>query len=225
MLTPRADIKQSRRQHKLSQKQLGNLVGCHAQTIDKIERGQITFSRFLLPIEARLGLHSTTDLNATAVTTKLRQPPSPVDKLYGTIAAPVRVDLPLFRSAAASLRASEMFVTAKAVKMTHRPLRLNDVEDAYGLTVGCDCMAPAFEVGDEAFVDPTLPPAPGKDVLLRASLIEDGAAVIGRLETYSDKDWEIVQWNSGSKPASPKKLTLPRTEFPFCHRVVGKWSR
>jgi len=216
MLTPRADIKQSRHKHKLSQKQLGDLVGCHAQTIDKIERGQITFSRFLRPIETRLGLLS---VDSTGGTTKLRQSPSLADKPYG------RVDLPLFRSEAKSLRASDMFVIASPVKMVPRPSRLNEVEDAYGLTVGCDCMAPAFEIGDQAFVDPTLPPQPGKDVLLRASLTDDGAAVIGRLETYSDKDWEIVQWNSGSKPATAKKLTLPRTQFPFCHRVVGKWSR
>jgi len=214
MLTRRDDIKQTRRQHKLSQRQLADQVGCHAQTIDKIERGQIEWSRYLPAIETRLGLANVDKRAATADTQPFE---------FGPVVG--KMDLPLLRAGAASLRASEMFVIAKPIKMTYRPLRLNDVADAYALTIGCDSMAPAFEVGDEAFVDPTLPPAPGKDVLLRGSLTADGKAILGRLETFSDKDWEITQWNSSSKPGSPKKLALPRSDFPFCHRVVGKWSR
>lgn len=53
---PRNDLKLAREERGWSQTDLATMIGSHAQTIDKIERGQIRFSRFLPKIERQLGL-------------------------------------------------------------------------------------------------------------------------------------------------------------------------
>lgn len=55
-VVPREDIKSRRKKQKLSQARLASEVGSHPQTVDKIERGLIRFSRFLPLIEQRLGI-------------------------------------------------------------------------------------------------------------------------------------------------------------------------
>src|SRR5262245_62197300 len=49
-------IRQRRRQLNLSQRDLAKLVGCHMQTIDKIERAEIKFSRYHPIVYSVLGI-------------------------------------------------------------------------------------------------------------------------------------------------------------------------
>jgi|SRR5262245_20148709 len=55
-IAPGQRIRQRRKQLGFSGQQLAKMVGCHLQTIDKIERGEIKFSRYLAPIYTALGI-------------------------------------------------------------------------------------------------------------------------------------------------------------------------
>lgn len=55
--TPRDDIRSKRLTLQMSRTDLANEVGSHAQTIEKIESGEISWSRFLPAIERKLGIY------------------------------------------------------------------------------------------------------------------------------------------------------------------------
>jgi transcriptional regulator with XRE-family HTH domain len=57
-----AKVRALRRKLGWSQEKLAERIGAHAQTIDKIERGQIKFSRYSTAIAEALGAHDSPQL-------------------------------------------------------------------------------------------------------------------------------------------------------------------
>lgn len=131
-------------------------------------------------------------------------------------------DLPVFASAEAGSGA--MAISNDPVDYVRRPAPLANVKDGYALLVIGESMLPAFEPGDMLLVHPHLPPVPDTDVVLYH---DDGAGqvlvTVKRLRKITQDTWHLIQWNP--QPGRKKEFTLPRKDWPRCHRVVGKYSR
>lgn len=129
-------------------------------------------------------------------------------------------DLPVF--AAAEGGEGSMVVSTDPIEIVPRPWYLGNVKSGYAVLVIDDTMEPVFAAGDLAVVNPRLPFARGKDVILVTDE-SDGEfrASIKRLVRWTDKDWHLKQFNP---PAGQKaEFTLPRKAWPKALRVVGKY--
>jgi len=186
------------------------------QTIDKIERGEIKFSRYLFPIAKRLGIVNMLP-EGTAAAHPAGDNAGSREPLFG------ERDLPVYGSTQAGW---DMVLTAEPIAYTLRPAPLMTVKEAFAVLVSTEAMSPVFELGDTLLINPHLPPEPGKDVLLSETLPTnrqsdtDRTVVVGRLEKVTDSAWILLQRNRGPKP-----VTFARERWPRCHRIVGKYSR
>ena len=70
---PRDDIRKKRIALDMSRNDLAAAVGSHAQTVEKIERGEITFSRYLPAIERKLGLLDDLKTSSRRLATQARE--------------------------------------------------------------------------------------------------------------------------------------------------------
>jgi DNA-binding XRE family transcriptional regulator len=201
---PRDDIKQRRRQLGLSQRELAEIVGSHAQTVDKIERGHISFSRYLEGIERHLGIRPTPP--------EMKHAEQGVDKI------------PVYATSAVTQRAAVMHQDAsEPAHFVVPPTCLRGKRSAYGGLVSSDAMAPIFQCGDAFYCDAHLAPAPGKFVLLRQKPPwQRGEIMLCQLLGFDEWWWRVLLLNSGKKPLREKRLTLSRADYPICHRVVSK---
>jgi len=205
-VSPRVDIKQRRKQLGLSQRQLAEIVGSHAQTVDKIERGHITFSRYLDQIEQHLGIKPKP--------AEARDAEQGIDKI------------PIYGTSAATMRAAMMLQDqTEAAHAVLPPACLRGKRSAYGGLVSSNAMAPVFQTGDSFFCDPHLAPAPGKFVLLRQKPPwQRGEVMLCQLLGFDEWWWRVVLFNSGGKDKRPReqRMTLSRADYPICHRIVAK---
>jgi transcriptional regulator with XRE-family HTH domain len=98
-----------------------------------------------------------------------------------------------------------------------RPRSLDRAVAAYALYIADDSMAPEFEYGDVAFVDPRHFPVPDTTCLFTKKA--GGVGTIRRLKVTSADVWEVSQW---SKKAGD---VLVRSEWPTAHRIAAKYYR
>jgi phage repressor protein C with HTH and peptisase S24 domain len=114
-----------------------------------------------------------------------------------------------------------MIVSTDEIDRIPRPHTLEGIAEAYGILITGESMVPAFRPGDTAWVNPRLPPIRDCEVILYQVNDRDGEAVasIKQLAGWSDREWQVQQWNP------PKKFKLDRGLWKTCHRVVGKFSR
>jgi transcriptional regulator with XRE-family HTH domain len=130
-------------------------------------------------------------------------------------------DIPVY--AAAEAGDGAMIISTDPVEYVPRPWYLKNVKHGYAVLISGNSMAPAYEPGDMAVVNPRLPPVPGKDVILVSH--ERRGEFTGRLKrmrTWTEKDWFVEQFNP--PPGQESKLALSRREWPKALRVVGKFS-
>lgn len=129
-------------------------------------------------------------------------------------------DLPVF--AAAEGGPGEMVVSTSPIEIVARPWYLGSVKEGFGVLVVGESMSPAFEPGDIAVVNPRLPPARGKDVILVAREEEgEFTAVIKRLVRWTATEWHVRQFNP--PPGAKEDMVLSRKAWPKALRVVGKF--
>jgi phage repressor protein C with HTH and peptisase S24 domain len=205
----RHQIRAAREARGLSQAELAARVGTSQQTIDKIERGEVVHSRYLSRIREQLAIEE-----------------NPTHHVPEAIPAAVPLvgvrDLPVFGSVEGG--GGAVIVSSEPVDFVRRPAPLAQVKDGYAILVSGESMVPAFEPGDTVLVHPHLPPVRDCDVVLYGRDRDDNEVVtIKRLVRSSTKEWYLRQWNppAGGKP----EFTLPRKDWPKCHRIVGKYSR
>lgn len=113
-----------------------------------------------------------------------------------------------------------VIVTFDAIDYIKRPAELEDVKGGYGLLIVGESMIPAFWPGDMALVNPHLPPARQKNVILYHTPPNgaEAEAIVKQLEGWTDKEWHLKQWNPMNE------FSEFRQEWPICHRVVGKYD-
>ena len=111
-----------------------------------------------------------------------------------------------------------MLVTFEPIDYVGRPASLANVKDSYGMYITGDSMSSRYEPGDLALVNPHKPHRSGDDVVLyRYEPAGEMEAVIKRLIRKRQEQWELMQFNP------EKKLSLPVSEWPVCHVIVGRY--
>jgi phage repressor protein C with HTH and peptisase S24 domain len=223
-------VRQRRDQLGWSQERLAQASGASQSTVDRIEKGQFKrIPEHLLRIASAMGLELAGLSAAQAFAEPLSARPTPEPKSEprsgpdtrssGDVAFGRR-DLPVF--AAAEGGSGEMVVSTDPIEMVPRPWYLKDVRDGYAVLIVGDSMAPAFEPGDIAVVNPRLPPMRGKDMIfISDQTAGEFTATIKRLIRWTERDWHVRQFNppSGQKA----EFTLSRKTWPRALRVVGKY--
>lgn len=122
--------------------------------------------------------------------------------------------------AAAEGGAGTILLPPEPYEYMPRPHTLEHSPDAYAILITGESMFPAFEPGDQAWVDPRLPPMRLADhILYKVSDDGEGRATIKRIVGWTDADWMLQQWN----PARTFKAA--RSEWTKVHRVIGKSAR
>jgi phage repressor protein C with HTH and peptisase S24 domain len=127
--------------------------------------------------------------------------------------APSRIpawDLPI--RAARNDRGALMFKQSGNFGYTRRPGSLSDISEAYAIRFVDDSMSPRYEPGWVGHVNPTLPPVPGRDVVIR---LTDDSAVIGTLQQDTGSSYVLRQFNR------PELLAILKANAKAIHRVVG----
>ncbi|HEY4202610.1 MAG TPA: helix-turn-helix domain-containing protein [Devosiaceae bacterium] len=101
-----------------------------------------------------------------------------------------------------------------------RPAELENVRGGYGLLIKGDSMVPALWEGDMALVNPHLPPARQRNVILYHTPPDGGEieAIVKQLNGWTEREWHLQQWNPN------REFKEFRQEWPVCHRVVGKYD-
>jgi phage repressor protein C with HTH and peptisase S24 domain len=126
--------------------------------------------------------------------------------------------MPIF--AAAMGGDGHVIVTFDAIDHVKRPAELENVKGGYGLLIAGDSMVPAFRPGDMALVNPHLPPARERNVILYHTPPDGGdvEAIVKQLNGWSEREWHLQQYNP------PLEFSEFKQEWPICHRVVGKYD-
>lgn len=119
--------------------------------------------------------------------------------------------------AAAQGGRGHLIVTFEAVEYLAPPEELLRVRDAYGILVIGDSMIPAYRPGDIAWVHPHKQKEREKDVVLyHVPPLGEAEAIIKTLVSWTDQNWKLRQYNP------LKDFTESLTDWPVCHRIVGK---
>lgn len=113
-----------------------------------------------------------------------------------------------------------VIITFDAIDYVKRPAELENVKGGYGLLIVGESMIPAFWPGDMALVNPHLPPARMKNVILYHTPPHGGdvEAIVKQLNSWTEREWHLQQYNP------LQEFTEFRQEWPVCHRVVGKYD-
>jgi transcriptional regulator with XRE-family HTH domain len=241
-------VRKYREAHRLSQAELGRAVGVSQATIDKIESGKTTLSRFLPRIAARLGIPQRDldpligaqrheGLREPGATADDDRPPAPDarfeaergrqdERTLDREDAQRRSRVWSARTERAETDLPVYIANADAfpIDWIKRPPPLANVRNAYGLLVKDPAMEPEFWPGDIALVHPHLPPSPQSACVFRTDSPPDAErSQLAHLVSFDSAAWHVRQWHPPSGGGG--KFTLSRKEWPVCHRVVGKYSR
>lgn len=80
-------------------------------------------------------------------------------------------------------------------------------------------MEPEYEPGDIIFADTMSPPIPNVSCIFHNNASESKIATIKRLVSSTKDDWHVKSWSPN------KDITLSKSDWPVCVRIVGKFSR
>jgi phage repressor protein C with HTH and peptisase S24 domain len=198
------EIRLARKAKGWSQKKAAQMAGIDQQAVSRIERGK-----------ENGGTDNSRD------TPKLRRV---LDLDTGLYSRPIREampegakDLPVYASAQGG--PGELLLNYDPIDYVTRPEPLLNVKKGYGMYIVGDSMAPAYEQGDLALVNPNLPHRVDDDVIIFKEYDGEYAATVKRLVRASPDTWYLKQYNP------EKSLTLSRKEWPMCHVIVGKYKR
>lgn len=192
----------------LSQDQLAEAARTTQSTIDRIEREEVANSRFLPRIAGvlRVSLSELDESYGDA-------PPSP-SPLPAVAQPGTDRDFPVYTAAEGG--PGEIIRSVDPVDWWPRPIEVLKVRGAYGMYIVGESMAPEFEPGQVAVINPNLPYVAGKPYIFYAEKAGEPRATIKRLRRASADTWYVTQHN-------PKNdFTLSRGLWTIAHRVVGR---
>jgi phage repressor protein C with HTH and peptisase S24 domain len=126
--------------------------------------------------------------------------------------------------AAAEGGPGEMVVDTDPIEVVPRPWFVKNVRDAYAVLIVGESMAPAYEPGHMAIVNPRLPAIRGEDaIFVRSEHDGDFTATIKRLVRSTEAAWVVQQFNPPA--GQPAEFELPKDLWPKAFRVVGRYNR
>jgi transcriptional regulator with XRE-family HTH domain len=215
-MEPGEIIRRRREELGWSQAQLGNRVGISQPAIKKIEAGDSRHSKFLPKIAQLLSIPlSDLDLSLTGVVGAPAPEIAPTPRILG------ERDFPVHASAEGG--PGQIIVSHEAVDFMARPAPLIHVRDSYGLLITGTSMEPEYRQGDTALVNPHLPVIQGEVYIFYAEKAGEARATIKYLRRATADKWLLSQHNPPDGTA--KDFVLPRREWQWAHRVIGKYSR
>lgn len=104
-------------------------------------------------------------------------------------------DLPILGHVKGGVRSEALFLdNGTPVAFTYRPDDLRGVADAYAVYVVGDSMAPRYRPGQLVYVNPSIPPRPGDDVVIQQTTKE---VFIKELVRRTEKFIRTKQYNPG----------------------------
>ena len=126
--------------------------------------------------------------------------------------------------AAAEGGPGEMVVDTDPIEIVPRPWFVRNVRDAYAVLIVGESMAPAYEPGHMAIVNPRLPAIRGEDaIFVRSEHDGDFTATIKRLVRSTETAWVVRQFNPPA--GQPAEFELSKEIWPKAYRVVGRYNR
>lgn len=215
-MEPGEIIRRKREELGLSQAQLGNRVGISQPAIKKIESGDSRHSKFLPKIAQVLSIPlADLDASLSGVAVPPAAEPTGAARIIGARDFPVH--------ASAEGGPGQIIVSHEAVDFMARPAPLIHVRDSYGLLITGTSMEPEYRQGDTALVNPHLPVIPGEVYIFYAEKAGEARATIKVLRRATAEKWLVSQHNPPD--GMGKDFALPRREWQWAHRVIGKYSR
>ena len=209
----RALITQKREALGWSGARLATEAGTSQQNVQRIERGDVQFSRAVPLVLKALGIKP--GLVAKPDSAPAIGVPIEAEELVGDR------DLPVYASAAGGK--GQMIVSVEPMQYVKRPDRLIGVRKGYGIIVVGDSMEPAFWHGDIALVHPYLALRSNVDVVLYKGSDTDGReAIIKRLVRDAGETYKLRQWNPPE--GEPRDFDEDKADWPICHHVVGRYA-
>jgi len=198
----------------MSQADLAKKVGVRQNTIAAIETGATTRTKYLADLARVLGI-TVDELDPPSA------PPAPGSQVLPPPPLFGARDFPVYASAEGG--PGEVIRSIDPIDWVPRPAPVAHVPDAYCMLVSGDSMAPEFRPGDSAIVNPRLPIVGNEVYVFYRELSGEARATIKQLRRATADAWLVSQHNpaAGQKP----DFTLPRKEWQWAHRVVGKYSR
>lgn len=208
-------VRSAREAKKLSQAQLGRLIGVKQQTLDAIERGETARSKFLPEIVKELSIRPH-DVGLPS-----EQQNRPDEAILERPFADGRPDFKVYASAEGG--PGEIIRSSEPVDFIPRPTHLQHVRDAYGLLVTGSSMEPEYKSGEMAIVEPSLAVVPGEVYIFYSEKDGEARATIKHLRRPTADRWLVSQHNPPEGMA--RDFTLSRKEWAVAHRVTGKRTR
>jgi transcriptional regulator with XRE-family HTH domain len=204
------NVRKLREAASLSQDELASAAKTTQSTIDRIERDEVANSRFLPRIAGvlRVSLAELDESYATGADAPVRPVLPPVAQIGGDR------DFPIYTAAEGG--PGEIIRSVDPVDWWPRPIEVLRVKGAYGMYVVGESMAPDFEPGQVAVINPNMPFVSNKPYIFYADKAGEPRATIKRLRRATPDTWYVTQHN-------PKHdFTLSRGLWTIAHRVVGR---
>lgn len=208
---------QAREKKGLSQPALAKLAGCSQQLIGALEAGTNKSTKFLPKIANALGVD-----------------PGALDSDWSGIQAPEPAPRPILPPvgdpygpkdfaiySAAEGGPGEVLRSVEPVDWWPRPIEVQRVTGAYGMYIVGSSMAPEFEPGHVAVINPNLPHVADKPYIFYAQT-EDGTvrATVKRLRRQTAEAWHVTAHNPA--PGQKGDFALSKNLWKVAHRIVGR---
>lgn len=213
-------VRNARELKGLSQEEVAEIVGGGQSTIGRIENGDFKRLPSALPALVELlgikpediELMGTSLVPSLAVKRAASGLP-PVGDPYGPR------DFAIYSAAEGG--PGEVIRSADPVDWWPRPIEVAQVKGAYGIYIVGDSMAPEFEPGHVAVINPHLPLVAGKPYIFYAEMPDGSArATVKRLRSHTHDCWRLTQHNPPN--GQEGDFELPRDPWRWAHRIVGR---
>lgn len=208
-------IRDARELKGISQEDVAEVVGGGQSTIGRIEAGDFKRLPSVLPAVVRmLGLNMD-ELDPQLAGIPPAPPGSMVTRVLGD------EDFKVYASAEGG--PGEILLSTDPIEVIPRPSVVANIREAYGLIITGTSMFPEFRHGETAIVNPLLPFQPGEVHIFYAEREGAARASIKELRRATADNWLVTQHNPPEGKA--KDFSMPRREWRWIHRVLGKYSR
>jgi len=212
-------IFERRTQMNLTQAALAEMIGAHQQTINKLERGEIKFSRYMEKLEEALELEPGTLTDTMTGAIRKRDKRRRRRKQRAPTRSRDFTPLPLFSSMPGD--EGMMVVATRHHGYTDRPSPLHNIPEAYGVLLST--AAAGYDPGDIVWLDPKSNLQTDRDVLLHSS--DRRASLLARLLDHNKTHWVVAVSEFNCPKIVCKQRTIKRVDFPTCDRVIGRLCR
>lgn len=208
-------IRDARELKGISQEDVAEVVGGGQSTIGRIESGDFKRLPSVLPAVVRLLGMTLEELDPELAGVPLPGPGSIISRVLGD------EDFRVYASAEGG--PGEIILSTDPIEVIPRPSVVKDIREAYGLIITGTSMFPEYRHGETAIVNPLLPFQPGEVHIFYSEREGAARASIKELRRATGDNWLVTQHNPPE--GKSKDFSMPRREWRWIHRVLGKYSR